>query len=270
MTNIERIYRLFEKGPYTLAEHVHSLTGSVWASQFLSAVIASERCFCVVSPFHAKKLLKTSTMAAIIVVCSVILIGGMMTVLWFKNTSGCWFDPETNLMEIGTIVSSFYINNRSFLDIVDIYVYGFAFSGTFLIVVLVTTSITVVKLRSALAWRVRATSTTTTTSAMCTTSVTEHADVMMSSKDLSVTLMLVVTSALFVVHVTPNLCLQVSILIVPDLSSTGNYKSLSAIFWYIVTFLWTLNSSLNCVVYYKMSSRYREVVKALLSRLCRN
>ncbi|PVD19265.1 hypothetical protein C0Q70_19751 [Pomacea canaliculata] len=81
------------------------LAGAVWASQFLSAVIASERCFCVVSPFHAKRLLKTSTMAAIIVVCSVILIGGMMTVLVSKFTIGCWFDPETNLTERGTIAS---------------------------------------------------------------------------------------------------------------------------------------------------------------------
>ena len=63
---------------------------------FLSAVIASERCFCVVSPFKAKEVLKTSTMAVIILLVSALLLGGMLAIAGPKHTSVCVFDLTSN------------------------------------------------------------------------------------------------------------------------------------------------------------------------------
>ncbi|PVD19227.1 hypothetical protein C0Q70_19712 [Pomacea canaliculata] len=80
-------------------ESLPGFNGFLWASQFLSAVIASERCFCVVSPFHAKRLLKTSTMAAIIVVTSAVVVAGMFTIVGLKHTIVSVFDPATNVTE---------------------------------------------------------------------------------------------------------------------------------------------------------------------------
>ena len=67
-----------------------------WVSHFLSAVIASERCFCVVSPFHAQRYFKTSTMAVFIFTVSAILLGGLLAIAGPKHTAVCMFDPATN------------------------------------------------------------------------------------------------------------------------------------------------------------------------------
>ncbi|PVD19259.1 hypothetical protein C0Q70_19745 [Pomacea canaliculata] len=173
------------------------LFGSVWASHFLSAVIASERCFCVVSPFHAKRLLKTSTMAAIIVVGCTLLTAGMCAIVAPKHISVCRFDPLTN--------------------ITDNIVY-------------------------------------TTTAASSTSS---DGDLKMTHKEASVTRMLMATSVLFIVCITPNLLLQVTTLVVPDFSQTGLYQHLISSCWRIVYCFWMMNSSCPFFVYFKMGSKFR-------------
>ena len=63
---------------------------------FLSVVIASERCFCVVSPMRAQRLLKTSTTGVWVSAISFILLAGMLAIAGPKHTVTCLFDPVTN------------------------------------------------------------------------------------------------------------------------------------------------------------------------------
>ena len=63
---------------------------------FLSVVIASERCFCVVSPLRAQRMLSTRTMAVFIVTTSAVLLAGMLVIAGPKHTMACVFDPKTN------------------------------------------------------------------------------------------------------------------------------------------------------------------------------
>lgn len=72
------------------------LTGFLFASQFLSCVIACERCFCVVSPFKAQKYFKTSTMAVIISVVCFVLVAGIWVIAGNKHIVVCEFNPVTN------------------------------------------------------------------------------------------------------------------------------------------------------------------------------
>ena len=65
-------------------------------SQFLSTVIACERCFVIVSPFRAQTYMKTSTMAAIITFVSGVLIGGVAFTNGHTFAKSCLFDPVTN------------------------------------------------------------------------------------------------------------------------------------------------------------------------------
>ncbi|XP_025085418.1 uncharacterized protein LOC112558888 [Pomacea canaliculata] len=74
----DRVRKHVSPDTWFIAIWLGGLTSAEWASQLLSAVIACERCFCVVSPLHAKRLLKTSTMTAIVVVCCVVLMAGML------------------------------------------------------------------------------------------------------------------------------------------------------------------------------------------------
>ncbi|PVD19267.1 hypothetical protein C0Q70_19753 [Pomacea canaliculata] len=131
------------------SECVNRLTGFDRASQFLSAVIASERCFCVVSPFHAKRLLKTSTMAAIIVVCCLILVGGMCAIAGPKHTVIEVLNPATNTTIDKFYFTRYYLDNKDILDFFDIYLYATCLPAIFLLVITVTTVVTVISLRSA-------------------------------------------------------------------------------------------------------------------------
>ena len=63
---------------------------------FLSVVIASERCFCVVSPMRAQRLLKTSTMGVWVTAISLVLLAGMLAIAGPKHTVTCLFNPMTN------------------------------------------------------------------------------------------------------------------------------------------------------------------------------
>ncbi|PVD25888.1 hypothetical protein C0Q70_13552 [Pomacea canaliculata] len=92
----EHIYRTFIAPSTILLECLVGLTGFVFASQFLSCVIACERCFCVVSPFKAQKYLKTSTMAAIVLLSCCVIVGGLCVIAGYKHTSVLNFDPVTN------------------------------------------------------------------------------------------------------------------------------------------------------------------------------
>jgi predicted cation transporter len=65
-------------------------------SQFLSTVIASERCFCVVFPLKAQRVLSARRMGVVIGVTSLVLVGGLVAIAGHKHTMACLIDPLTN------------------------------------------------------------------------------------------------------------------------------------------------------------------------------
>nr|KAG5711228.1 hypothetical protein BaRGS_004872 [Batillaria attramentaria] len=91
---------------------------SFWVSQFLSAVIACERCFCVLAPLRANGVLKTRTMAVIIAVGS-LLIAGAKAVSMEKHRIECVLDVEVNITRLVAMSTEFYTQNKAVLDIWD-------------------------------------------------------------------------------------------------------------------------------------------------------
>jgi hypothetical protein len=73
---------------------VTGLYGISYASNFLCAVISTERCVCVLFPFHAKKCAPTRALAAVLAVLILILIG--VTFLYMKMFKfGCFYETES-------------------------------------------------------------------------------------------------------------------------------------------------------------------------------
>ncbi|XP_025088248.1 putative G-protein coupled receptor F59B2.13 [Pomacea canaliculata] len=93
----DRVRKHISADTWFIAIWLGGFSSAEYVSQFLSAVIACERCFCVVSPLHAKRLLKTSTMTAIVVVCSVVLVAGMFVIATPRHVVDFIFDPSTNI-----------------------------------------------------------------------------------------------------------------------------------------------------------------------------
>ncbi|XP_076437840.1 uncharacterized protein LOC143277011 [Babylonia areolata] len=113
------------------------------------AIIATERCLCVYSPLKFQHLLKTRTMAIIIAMVYVSVLGLFFLVV-FRYRIDCLYD-QTNGMLITTFVEGeFYRDHKKLVDYVDSVTYGVGLPGTVLVVVLTMTILTIVKLRGRL------------------------------------------------------------------------------------------------------------------------
>ena len=62
----------------------------------MSAIIASERCFCVVSPLRSQSVLSTRTMAVVIVVVFIVVIG-LYFLVAVRYRLVCVYDPTIDV-----------------------------------------------------------------------------------------------------------------------------------------------------------------------------
>ena len=76
----------------------HNLVGFFgfsWVSMIMSAIIASERCFCVVSPLRSQSVLSTRTMAVVIIVVFIV-VTGLYFVVALRFRTVCVYEPTTD------------------------------------------------------------------------------------------------------------------------------------------------------------------------------
>jgi hypothetical protein len=83
--------------------------GFAFVSYVISAIIASERCYCVMSPMTSQTRLTTRTMGVVLVVVFVVVIGGFFVVA-SKFRAMCAFDPVTQVVFTTFEGSKFYDN----------------------------------------------------------------------------------------------------------------------------------------------------------------
>ena len=159
--------------------------GFTWVSQVLSAIIASERCFCILQPLRSQTVLRTSTMTAIIVAVNVLVVG-LYFLVATRYYIVCAYDPIGDSMIMTAVGGEFYLRNQKLIDFLDVFVYGAGLPGVVMVVVTTTTIITTIKLRQAAAWRAG-----TSTSGS------------VSSREIALTKMLVYNSVFFIVCVFP-------------------------------------------------------------------
>ncbi|XP_076441500.1 uncharacterized protein LOC143280656 [Babylonia areolata] len=255
----EKVYRDLVGFSGFFITYFPGLTGVTWVSQFLSAVIASERCFCVVSPFHAQKFFKTSTMAAVIFSTSAVLLAGMLAIAGPKHTAVCMFDPLTNTTKDIVYVTDYYLDNKEILDLFDVFLYATTLPALFLVVVAVTTAVTAIKLRQALAWRQETAGTGTAASQ------DKDNKASMLTKEAALTRMLIATSVLFIVCLVPILLVQIATFLVPDLNYDGRYHNLTSVLWQCINSFRCLNSALNFFIYLRMGSKFRQTLTEMLA-----
>ena len=159
--------------------------GFTWVSQVLSAIIASERCFCILQPLRSKTVLRTSTTTAIIVVVNIVVVGPYFFVV-SRYRIACVYDPVSQITFFSGVAGQFYLDHQTAIDYVDIFMYGAGLPVLMVVVVITTTIITTIKLRQAAAWRAETSSSGR-----------------MTSQAIALTKMLVGNSVLFIVCVFP-------------------------------------------------------------------
>ena len=236
----------FTIGPvfsFIVNNHLLGLIGFGWSSMFISAIISGERCFCVIWPLRSSTLLKTRTTAVVIVVGVVVIMGGGFAVTE-KYLVICLYDVASPKEILLLTVSRYYIANKRLVDILDTVVYGMVVPITTCSVVTVATVVTAVKLKKVAQWR-------------------QESSSALSPREIALTRMLIYLSIQFIVLNLPNILLRVTMVFVPDLSSTGRFSHLFFLMTGVVEVCIALSSSLNFLVYYFAGTKYRETVHGL-------
>ena len=182
------IFGMSRRGPvfrFFVNNYLVGLYGFGWTSGFMTAVIACERCFCVISPLRSQTVLKTKSMLIIILVSFFFILCGFF-VVGSRWSITCIFDPRTNSSFSELYPSKFFLLHKKLVKTLDGYVYGIMLPGTTMSVVSISTIITVVILNKLALWREQSSTAATTV------------------RDVALTRMLVGCSVLFVVTTVPG------------------------------------------------------------------
>ncbi|KAL8582691.1 hypothetical protein ACOMHN_053285 [Nucella lapillus] len=233
-----------------IKNHMFGLySGSGLASQFISAVIAGERCLCVVWPLRFSTVLKTKTSGAILLVGVLLIFAGRFVVS-MKYHVVCVVDTETGLTSFLVTSSEFYRTNLKLMAILDGWMYGLCLPTFLCSFVFITTTITAANLQKSTEFQKESSSSSAT----------------LSARNIAVTRMLIYLSLQFIVLNTPNMLFRISLIFLPELITSGNWGNLYFMLLAVTELCILLNSSLNFVVYYFFGSKYRESVLAMVCR----
>ncbi|XP_070194029.1 putative G-protein coupled receptor F59B2.13 [Littorina saxatilis] len=249
--SIEYTYTLFlgdlrSYGPLGMAltnSGANSMHGAAYVSRSISTLIACERCLCITHPFVARRLFRTRTTAAVVVLATVALMAGSsFTSSKFKI--GCEYIPSLGRSVVFYYPSEFYRENSGFVDALGSVVFGLFLPFFFVVVTAITALVTIVKLLEARRWR-------------------QSTSVTMGTGEVALTTMLVALSCLFVACSLPNVIHRSAQLVDPDFKLGGRKQNLHVLGIGIVYVFSAINSSVNFFFYWKLGSRFRETLQSM-------
>ncbi|XP_076454805.1 uncharacterized protein LOC143289643 [Babylonia areolata] len=217
--------------------------GSSFVSLVLSAIIACERCYCVLRPLKYQTLMRTRTMAVIIVVVYVVVLG-LNFVAVFRYHFACVYDLDTGVAITMMSHSEIYSRYKDVVDNVDNVFFGAGLPVSMGAVVVIATVITTGRLRQAVAWRAETSSS-------------------LSPREVALTRMLIGTSVLLALCIFPSCLFRLACLFLPEVSTGRRQQNFYLMGLWITEIFLFINSSFNIFIYYVMGSRYRETFWAL-------
>ena len=248
----ERIYTQFTDGEkigpayrYIVNNNVAGLVGFGNGPALLCAIIATERCVCVLFPLRARTCIPTKVLAIVIAV-SVSLLGFLRFVVTAQYQVTCFYEVRTERQSWQLYVTDYHFRNKAMLKAVGGVFYGFCISVGCPVVVLITTTITAVKLQQTVRWR------------------SQTSNNVSNAKEIAVTKMLIALSVEFFVLSIPVIALRVSPVFQPQLSAFGLYANTFHAMLGLAETCYYVSSSVNFLVYYLTSTKYRQTLHDLL------
>ncbi|KAL8621825.1 hypothetical protein ACOMHN_016311 [Nucella lapillus] len=229
---------------------LNTILGVFWGfsttSNLLTLLVSVERCVCVVSPFRAKQLLKTKVMVILIVLIYFFVLSSSL-IFNVKFAVGIKQDEDTNATMYAAVLSTFYLQNKVFVDVVYNYILAIALPFASLVVVVISTITTVIFLKRALSWKQKSANLTDT----------------VDKKETAVTKMLLLVCYAYVIFVTPSVVNAFVVQFVDGWIPTGRYSNTFYVYVSLMHLLTALNSSLNFFIYYLRGSKFRSTLRQL-------
>ncbi|XP_025099121.1 uncharacterized protein LOC112566909 [Pomacea canaliculata] len=222
--------------------------GTIYAmrctSSFYIMIIAIERCLCVTFPLRAVSLIKTQTMAVMLVVFAILpQLGYIVQPLRYHVVSTMVAGKLTWRL----VSTEIYLHNKDVIDALFNTIFSVSVPIATFLLVSIATFITVVQLNSAMAWREK----------------TSSVNVDSRGQQRALTMMLVVASCVYIGSMIPFVAITAARVFVTDFSPLGLYANMYMAGNIISNVFPRINSSVNFFVYFSRSSRYRCELRAL-------
>lgn len=221
--------------------HLLGLHGLYWASLYISAIIAVDRCLCVMFPLQFKKLVETKTMWFVVFLGVVIITAGRFTVTE-KCHVVCVYDVDTLATRSMIFASEYYLRYRHVVDAIDVVVYGLLLPLVTVTAVVIATFVTAVALKKARIWR-EGSSTS-----------------QLSSREIALTKMLIYLSIQFIVFNVPTILFRIICVALPEVSNYGLSYNLYFFLLGITEITAIMDTSFNFLVYVTTGSKFRETI----------
>ncbi|KAK6966196.1 neuropeptides capa receptor [Biomphalaria glabrata] len=219
----------------------------VRVSGFVTACASFERCLCVVLPMKVKFILtrRVATVVNIsIFAASIGYVVAPNSILYVGDK----FVPDYNR----TFAYVYYKDNRAVVMNIFYYVTALVAPNLTILMLLLFTVVLITKLKSSSKWRHRV------------SNPHNRAQTSMNYKERNAVAMLAIISGIYVVCLIPRSALNLAVGLVNELKVDGVYVDLTILTYTFIIIFEALNCSASSIIYFKMSSKYREIAHDML------
>ncbi|PVD19238.1 hypothetical protein C0Q70_19724 [Pomacea canaliculata] len=216
-------------------------------ANLVSTLISVDRCVHIALPLQVQSLVSRRGFWVIFGVASLALACSGQIIVFSYDTACAYYSDSQVEPTWLVIPSTFYLDNKAFLDILDTVVMNSVVPILSLAVTAVTTTITVVKLNHAMKWRNRCSSSSK-----------------LSREEIGLTRMLVVISGIYIACVSPRVLTSLTRLLVPDYRPWTRLCNLVVVMETFVNALVAINSVINFFVYISLGSKFKQTLRSLV------
>lgn len=229
---------------------------------WLTAFISFERCICISMPLKVKSIL-TPKRTTIIVTLLFFVMATSVTPAYLTTSFGWRFFPNRNKTLIGLVFIS--ENYRNYIEKISFAVSGTFFSITTFLSVGVFSSLLVVNLHQKTKWRSVASSSHLLNAKLSNNK--PHNGHTFQKRDEKIAKMIFLISVIFIICFLPSFIMFAVIIFDPRfIVDTGKYRNITGILFSCSCVTEPLHSNIGSVIYYHMSSKYRNTLKQLFMR----
>lgn len=213
---------------------------------FITAFVSFERCLCVLLPLKVKTVFTKRSVSWINVGIFFLTIPSLLPV--YLTAYYDWkFDAKSNKTRLGIL----YTGNKDEVLGVSLMITNLGMPFLSFLIIIVSTTLTSILLRRSSKWR------------MSTSSSARASGDDISTKEKKIILTITTMSVMFIISQLPIACMLTARAVVPGLSITGRFANINYLVVSFAFLVETIHSSINIVVFYNMSSKYRQTVRVL-------
>lgn len=215
-------------------------------SCWITVYITAERCMCIVLPLTVKQLITPKRTATAVGLIYIIMILSLFPE-YVKSYIGWKFYPLSNKTRLGLLFTEHK-------DAVEglVFILNAVLGMTSFPAIIIFASLLIFNLNVKRKWRQRA-------------AAVKEGRGPTSNRDIKTMRMIAFIAGVLILCYTPDLIITLLIFSEPEFNLLGRYFNLGLALWSVGIVFHAINSSINILIYYRMSSNYKRTFQELMA-----